>query len=50
MTEAEERELVRALAELLVDWLGRHPDRLPAGLRHERRSGLVESTQTKEQR
>jgi hypothetical protein len=49
MTEAEERELVSALAELLTDWLLAHPDRLPAGLRSRPRSGLVDSTQAKEQ-
>jgi hypothetical protein len=49
MTEAEERELVSALAELLTDWLAAHPDRLPAGLRSRPRSGLVDGTQAKEQ-
>jgi len=50
MTEAEERELVSALAELLTDWLAAHPDRPPAGLRSRPRSDLVDGTQAKEQR
>ncbi len=33
MSREQERRLVRALAELLAEWLEAHPERLPASLR-----------------
>jgi hypothetical protein len=41
MTGEEERQLVEALAELLVEWVEARPERLPAGLRTGRGCDLV---------
>jgi hypothetical protein len=42
----EHKRLITALAELLADWLAKHPERRPAGLRSARGSGLVDSLGT----
>lgn len=49
MTEAEEQELVDALADLLADWLVAHPDQMPDALRSRPKPDLLEGTQTEEQ-
>jgi hypothetical protein len=49
MTEAEELELVDALADLLADWLVAHPDQMPDALRSGRKPDLLEGTRAKEQ-
>jgi hypothetical protein len=38
MSEHEEEQLIDALAELLIEWLELHPDRLPVGLGRSGRS------------
>jgi hypothetical protein len=49
MTEAEEQELVDALADLFADWLVAHPDQMPAALRSRRKRDLLEGTRAEEQ-
>jgi hypothetical protein len=49
MTGEEERQLVEALAELLVEWVEARPERLPAGLRTGRGSDLDGCSRAKEQ-
>jgi len=49
MSEAEEQELVDALADLLADWLVAHPDQMPDALRSGRKPDLLEGTRAKEQ-
>jgi hypothetical protein len=49
MNSAEEERLIDALAELLADWLGAHPEKLPAGLRSAPSSGLLDGPRAQEQ-
>jgi len=49
MTCEEERQLVEALAELLVEWVEARPERLPAGLRTGRGCDLDGCSRAKEQ-
>jgi hypothetical protein len=49
MTEAEEQELVDALADLFADWLVAHPDQMPDALRSRRKRDLLEGTRAEEQ-
>jgi hypothetical protein len=49
MAGDEERQLVEALAELLVEWIEARPERLPAGLRTGRGCDLDGCSRAKEQ-
>jgi hypothetical protein len=49
MDGEEHKRLIAVLAELLADWLAKHPERGPASLRSARGSGLVDSHETEEQ-
>jgi hypothetical protein len=49
MTGEEERQLVEALAELLVEWVEARPEWLPAGLRTGRGCDLDGCSRAKEQ-
>jgi len=48
MSEPEYGRLVAALAELLADWLGDHPERLPSDLRTAASSDLLDGPDAKE--
>lgn len=50
MSEREEEQLLDALAELLVEWLELHPERLPGSLRPSDESGLLDDPSSKEER
>jgi hypothetical protein len=49
MNREQEQRLVRALAELLAEWIEAHPEGLPAGLRTGRGCDLDGCSRAKEQ-
>jgi hypothetical protein len=49
MSSEEERQLIEALAELLVEWVEARPERLPKGLRTGRGCDLDGCSRAKEQ-